>query len=230
MEGGRLGKGERYLILNLKGYADSFSEASLRLAGYAREAAIETGANVIVCPPEPWIQMVSDAGAVTFAQHADPYGAGATTGFSSLSMLRAAGATGLLINHSEHQLRLSEIEFLVEGARREGMVSVLCADTVRTVVAASVLQPDMVAIEPPELIGKGISVSKARPEVITDSVRAIRKVSGDVVIIAGAGISTPEDVRRAVELGAEGALVASAVVKSERQRELVVAMAEALQR
>ncbi len=220
----------RHLLLNLKGYTESFADFALNIAGYAREVSNSTGINIVVCPPTPWIQEVSASGAVTFAQHADPVDPGATTGYHSLEMLKAAGASGTLMNHSEHRLRLWEMEFLVEGSRKAGMRSVICADTVRTVAAVSSLRPDMVAVEPPELIGRGVSVSKAKPEIITESVEAIRKVNRDVIIIAGAGVTTAEDVARAVELGAEGALVASAVVKSDRQRQLIGDMAEALAR
>ena len=218
----------RYLLLNLKGYTESFADASLSIAAYARDVSNETGVTVIVCPPTPWLQPVSFSGAVTYAQHADPVEPGATTGYHSLEMLRTAGASGTLINHSEHRLPLWEMEFLVERSKKLGMRSVVCADTPRTVAAASALRPDMVAIEPPELIGKGVSVSKAKPEVITESVLSIRRINREVIIIAGAGVSTAADVSKAVELGAEGALVASAVVKSDRQKRLIEEMAAAM--
>lgn len=220
--------GRRFLLLNLKGYSESFGDASLAIAGYAREISIDTGVEVSVCPPAPWLMQASLAGAVTYAQHADPVDPGATTGYMSPEMIKAAGGSGTLINHSEHRLKLWEIEALVEKTKRLGMRSVVCADTVPTVAAVSALSPDMVAIEPPELIGKGVSVSKAKPGVITDAVRAIRSVNRSVIIIAGAGVSSAEDVKKSVELGAEGALVASAVVKSARQRELIREMAEAM--
>ncbi len=219
---------KRCLLLNLKGYAESFADSSLTIAGYAREVSIETGINVVVCPPTPWLHHASSAGAVVYAQHTDPVEPGATTGYHSLEMLRSAGAAGTLLNHSEHRLGLWEMEFIVERAKKLGMKTVACADTVRSAAAVSALCPDMVAIEPPELIGKGVSVSKARPEIITESVNAIRRVNSGITIIAGAGVTTADDVSKAVELGADGALVASAVVKSDRQRNLIAAMAEAL--
>lgn len=219
---------EKYLLLNLKGYRESFSDAVTAIAGFAREVSIETGVNVVVCPPLPWLREASRAGSVVYAQHTDPIEPGATTGFHSLDMIKAAGGSGTLINHSEHRLGLWEIEYIVEKSRNKGMRSVVCADTPRTVAAVSALRPDMVAIEPPELIGRGVSVSKAKPEVITESVESIRSINRTVLIIAGAGITTADDVRKAGELGAQGALVASAVVKSDRQRKLIGEMAGAL--
>jgi triosephosphate isomerase len=110
------------------------------------------------------------------------------------------------------------------------MITAVCADTVNTVAAVSALEPHIVAIEPPELIGTGISVSSAKPEIITRAIESVRKVNSSVAVVAGAGISTEKDVRRAVELGACGALVASAVVKSDSRRELIFRMASELAR
>ncbi len=223
-------KQERYLIINLKGYAEAFGDASAEIGRFARSAAEEFGVSVIVCPPLPWLSAVSGTGAETYAQHCDPCGPGPFTGFTSVEMMKAAGATGILINHSEHKLKLHEIEFLVESCRRIGLSAAVCADTVNTVAAVSALEPHIVAIEPPELIGTGISVSSARPEIITGAIEAVRKVNGNVRVIAGAGISGEQDVRRSVELGASGALVASAVVKAGSKRELIFRMASELTR
>jgi len=69
-------------------------------------------------------------------------------------------------------------------------------------------------VEPPELIGSGIAVSKAKPELIERTVSAARKAGYGGRILCGAGIVSGEDVAKAVELGADGVLVASSVVKA----------------
>jgi len=61
--------------------------------------------------------------------------------------------------------------------------------------------PDYVAIEPPELIGSGVSVSKADPGIIERSVNAVRAVNPDVRVLTGAGIQSGECVKIAVDLG-----------------------------
>jgi triosephosphate isomerase len=73
----------------------------------------------------------------------------------------------------------------------------------------------MVAVEPPELIGSGISVSKAKPEIVSDSVQSIKKIDAGVHVLCGAGVTSGEDVAVAIKLGAEGILVASGVVKAK---------------
>ncbi len=81
------------------------------------------------------------------------------------------------------------------------------------------LNPDFITIEPPELIGGDISVSKANPEIIKKSVDIVRKISPKAMVLCGAGIKTKEDVEKAIQLGAKGVLVASGVVKIKNLEE-----------
>ena len=66
-------------------------------------------------------------------------------------------------------------------------------------------------MEPPELIGGDISVSRAGPEIIEDSVNLV----GENRLLVGAGIKDAEDVRIALSLGASGVLLASGVIKAD---------------
>ena len=84
------------------------------------------------------------------------------------------------------------------------------ADTAEEARKVATLQPSFVAVEPPELIGGDVSVSTARPEIITGSVAAV----DGVPLLVGAGIKNGTDVRIAMKLGAVGVLVASGVVKA----------------
>jgi triosephosphate isomerase len=77
-------------------------------------------------------------------------------------------------------------------------MSIVCANNPATSVAVSSLKPDMVAIEPPELIGTGIPVSKAQPEIVSGTVTLVREVNDKVTILCGAGISHGEDVSAAL--------------------------------
>jgi len=63
------------------------------------------------------------------------------------------------------------------------------------------------------LIGKGIAVSTANPAIIAGTVNEVKSIA-DIPVLCGAGISTPSDVKKAIELGADGVLLASAFVNS----------------
>jgi triosephosphate isomerase len=94
------------------------------------------------------------------------------------------------------------------------MISIVCADDLDEVEAVSRFSPDFLAIEPPELIGKGIAVSKANPSIIKNTVQVVKQISSTVKVLCGAGIVDMCDVEKALELGAEGILISSGVVKS----------------
>jgi triosephosphate isomerase (TIM) len=129
--------------------------------------------------------------------------------------VKAAGATGTLINHAERRLTLADIEASNRLARTAGLETVICTNNVATSGAAAFFNPDYIAIEPPELIGSGISVSKADPEIIENSVAAVHSVNATVKVLTGAGITTGECVRTALDLGTDGVLLASGVVKAK---------------
>ncbi|MCD6324024.1 MAG: triose-phosphate isomerase [Desulfurococcales archaeon] len=184
---------------------------------------------VLIPPPTEIRELVKvSVKASIFAQHVDPVNEGAYTGHITLEMIKDAGAEGVMINHSERKVRADEVERVVKKAKSMGLRTLVCADTPTVAAALSLLAPEMVAVEPPELIGTGISVSKAKPEVITDTVQLIKKVSPNVRVLTGAGVSTAEDVIKAIELGSEGVLVASAVMKAHKPEDKIRELAGAL--
>jgi triosephosphate isomerase len=162
-----------------------------------------------------------------FAQHVDPIKPGGYTGHVLAESVKEAGAVGTLVNHSEKQLKLSDIDQIVRTAREKDLLSVVCANNPSISAAVATLKPDVIAIEPPELIGTGIPVSKAQPEVITGTIKLVRKVNPDVVILCGAGISHGEDVATALRLGTQGVLVASGIVKAKDPYAVMREFAEA---
>jgi triosephosphate isomerase len=102
------------------------------------------------------------------------------------------------------------------------MVSVLCTNNIETSAAASTLKPDFVAIEPPELIGSGIPVSKAEPEIVKGTVDIIHEINPKIAVLCGAGISTGEDMKAAMDLGTEGVLLASGIIMAKDPKEALL--------
>jgi triosephosphate isomerase len=204
------------VILNFKTYLESTGKRALELAKISGEVAEETGINVVVSPQhaDVW-QITKEVEIPVFAQHVDPVDAGGHTGSILLESMREAGASGTLINHSEQRMKLADIDAVVKKVKENDMVSVVCTNNVETSAAAATLKPNFVAIEPPELIGSGIPVSKAEPEVVEGTVDVIHQINPDVKVLCGAGISTGEDMRAALDLGAEGVLLASGIILAE---------------
>jgi triosephosphate isomerase len=171
---------------------------------------------MIVCPQFADLKSVADAVKIpVFAQHVDPISPGSHTGHILPESMKESGCSGTLINHSEHKLQLEVIEKCVRRAKEINLKTICCAADVDEAREIAKLSPDYIAYEPPELIGSGIPVSKTKPEVVEQFVRAIKDVDPKIIPLCGAGISMGEDVAAALRLGCAGVLLASGVVKAE---------------
>jgi triosephosphate isomerase (TIM) len=207
------------ILLNYKTYLQGTGQGAVEIAKACRAVSEESGIEIAVAPQIPDIYRVAlEVELPVFSQHLDGIGAGSFTGHIFGKCIKEAGAVGTLINHSERRLTLAEIEASLKAAKELELRTVICTNNVPTTVAAAALGPDYVAIEPPELIGSGIPVSKADPEVVSDSVKAVAKINPRVKVLCGAGISKGEDLRAALDLGSQGVLLASGIVKAANPR------------
>ncbi len=185
--------------------------------------------NWVVCPQAVDVrETVGSTELPVFAQHIDAVEPGSHTGHTLFEAMVDAGITGTLINHSEHTLELWQIEFMVEKCKSAGLTTVVCANNPVTSAAAAALGPDFVAYEPPELIGGDISVSTAKPELVAEAVRMVKEVDHDVGVLCGAGVKNGEDVKRALELGTEGVLLASGLVKAKDLKTVIAELESGL--
>ena len=217
------------LVVNFKAYIEATGKRAVALAKVAERVAAATGVDIIVAPQFVDVKSVSEAVAIpVFGQHLDPIAAGAHTGHVLADSLKSAGAEGSLLNHSEKRLSRAEIQSAVGICLETDLYSLVCADTAIAAAEVAKFHPDMIAIEPPFLIGSGVSVSKARPEMITEGLRMIKRVSNKIVVLCGAGVTTAEDVSKALDLGTEGVLVASSVVKTKDSENVLSKMADAM--
>lgn len=217
------------LIINMKVYQEVLGRRALELARVAEEVAKELGVSIAVAPPTTELRLVAENVEIpVLAQGADAVEPGARTGHVPLEFIRETGAKGVILNHSERRLLLNDLAWLVSRAKALGLETVVCAPDPYSSAAAAALQPTAVAVEPPELIGTGRAVSREKPDVIVKTVELVRSVNRDVAVITGAGIESGEDVRRAIELGTVGVLVASAIVRAKDWRGKIMEMAKAL--
>ncbi|MCL2607938.1 MAG: triose-phosphate isomerase [Methanomassiliicoccaceae archaeon] len=207
------------IVINFKAYTEAEGPNALKLAELCASVSSESGAVIAVCPP------VSELGAVArsvnipvFSQNADPRVPGSSTGWMTPSMIKASGAAGTLINHTEHKHPMKAIADTLELCKGCGLTTIACADTVELAAEIAQYLPNMIAVEPPELIGGDVSVTDANPSVVENTVRSVKSVHNSISVLCGAGIKTGKDVRKALDLGAEGVLLASGVVKSKDPR------------
>ena len=207
---------EPIIAINFKTYAQATGEGALRIAKAAEKVYKETGITIVVAPQLADLYRIAQEVEIpVFAQHIDPIKPGSHTGHVLPEAVKEAGAVGTLLNHSENRMILADLEAAIRRAEEVGLMTMVCSNNPKVSAAVAALDPDYVAVEPPELIGTGIPVSKAKPEVITDTVELVKKINPDVKVLCGAGISTGEDVKKALELGTVGVLLASGVTKAK---------------
>lgn len=214
-------------IINFKNYEEISAGNSLRLAKAASKIAKKYKIKIIVCPPQHLISEVANLPVTVFSQHVDISKVGSTTGFIVPEILKKSRVRGSLINHSEHRIASQDIEQIVSRLKSLKMTSVICVKNVNEVKKYARLNPDYIAIEPPELIGSGKAVSKERPEIIINSVKAVKDAKNSTRLLCGAGIVTGDDVSKALDLGADGILVASGIVKAKNWEKTIDEFARA---
>ncbi|MDG6988840.1 MAG: triosephosphate isomerase [Nitrososphaerota archaeon] len=218
----------RTIIVNCKNYPETMGDGSLRLAEAVKAAGEDLSVEAIIAPPLPMLALVARTGAKVYSQAVGSEVGDKTTGAVLPEAAKAAGAVGTILNHSESRLPFSELSELVPRVQGMRMGVCLCARTTREASVLASLSPRYVAVEPPGLIGSGIAVSRAKPGLVQKTVSAVRESGFKGGILCGAGIVSGEDVRRAVELGADGVLVASSVVKAQDWRSKVTELAGSL--
>jgi triosephosphate isomerase len=203
------------VILNFKTYLESSGINGLNLAKTIESVHEESGILMMAAPQTGDIYRIKEETSLPIlSQHIDPISPGGHTGASLINTLIDAGIDGSLLNHSEKRMELADIDIVLKGLKENKLLSCVCSNNVDTSVAVATFSPDFVAVEPPELIGTGIPVSQAEPEVVSDTVNRVKEVNKNVKVLCGAGISTGDDMAQALELGAEGVLLASGVIKA----------------
>lgn len=240
------------VIVNFKTYDEGTGEKAIELLRICDKVAKETGATIVAVPSV--LDMASCCSVkgneglddvVIYSQHVDPDfkegKPGNNTGRVLARKLKEMGAEGSLINHSEDKMTqvvggdvdVSKIKARVETLRENGLKSIVCCgmktndETINEGNAIAGLNPDYIAVEPPDLIGGDVSVT-TKPELITNLVDALDDAGYAGLALTGAGVKTGEHAKKAVELGTKGVLVASGIVKPKEatQEEALLDMAK----
>ena len=215
-------------IINCKNYEEIAGDKIIEFVNIVEKISKKYKIKIAVAPPQHLIGLVSNRSIPILAQHVDNSKIGSTTGFIIPELLKKSKVSGSLINHSEHRISEKEITELVLRLRELKMISVVCVKDVSEAKKYAKLNPDYIAIEPPELIGSGKAVSKERPELITKSVDAVNSANNKTKLLCGAGIVSGQDVSKALELGSKGILVASGIIKAKNWTKVIEEFSKAM--
>ena len=215
-------------VINCKNYEEIAGDQIIKFVKIAEKISKKYKVKIAISPPQHLVGLVANSSIQILAQHIDVSKVGSTTGFIIPELLKKSKIKGSLINHSEHRIASKEIEKLVLKLEELKMISILCVKNIAEVKKYVKLNPDYIAIEPPELIGSGKAVSKEKPELIAKAASIVNNSKNKTKLLCGAGIVSGEDVAKAIELGSKGILVASGIIKAKNWNKVISEFAKAL--
>jgi triosephosphate isomerase len=206
-----------------------YGRGALDLARAADRAAKRYDVRIIFTPQYVDIPLVAreTSSILVFAQHMDSIPVGRGIGSVLPEALKEAGAVGVLLNHAEKPLALSEINRTIKRADEVGLATLVCADTPEEAAAIAHLAPNIILAEPPALIGQAGSGVAGRDWVARTN-ELVRAIDPRIRILHSAGIRGPQDVADIVLMGAEATGCTSAVVKAQDPGAMLEAMIRAL--
>ena len=202
------------IVVNFKTYQSASGESAEQLAKVMEQFVNRNYRMIAVVSAFDLSSISTNSDELeVWSQHLDPVGKGSHTGWLEPDLAIQRGAVGTIINHAEHKVTLEHVKDLM-AILPENFPICACAADVDEAIALAKLGPTFIAVEPPELIGGDISVTSADPSIVSNTVAAVKSTNPNVRVLCGAGVKNGADVKMAIELGAEGVLLASGVTKA----------------
>ncbi len=126
--------------------------------------------------------------------------------------VKAAGACGVMINHCEKPMSLSQVKATIDRARELDMLVFACADTLEEAKAIARLHPDILNPEPSAIIGGGNGSTPM--SYVRDSIRVIKEIDPNIMVEQAAGITCGQEVYDFILAGSEAAGAASGIMNA----------------
>ncbi|MEN9625954.1 MAG: hypothetical protein RL557_282 [archaeon] len=146
-----------------------------------------------------------------FSEHADYFMVGRNTGFILPEAIKIDGAGGTFLNHSEHPIPFNILKQTIARCKNIHLKTAVFVKNLAEAKKVAKCKPTYLIYEPPELVAGKISVSHAEPSKIKKFSEKVR-----MPFLVGAGIHSHEDIETALQLGAAGVAVSSAIVKARK--------------
>ena len=195
----------------------------IELAKIADAASEKYDIRVIFTTPYANIQQVAaeTKNLYVFAPHMDADPVGRLLANVLPESMKVAGAVGAMLNHSERPLHVAALCKTIERARALDMMTIVCADTIREAKAVAQMGPDMMVVEPVELIGTGEACGL---EYVKASVEIVHSVDPGIGVLVGGGIANGKDVYDVIMAGADATGSSSGIAKAKDPGKMVEEM------
>ena len=202
-------------------------------------------AELLICPPvtlvAPFAWQMKDKGVAIGGQDCHPDPGGAHTGDVAAEMLKDAGASHVIVGHSERRTDHGETDALVKAkaaaALRAGLVAIVCVGETRaereaertldvvgsqlagSLPAGATAETVVVAYEPVWAIGTGLTPTAADVKEVHDFIRvrlgqALGAAGAGVRILYGGSVKPSNAAELLAVDNVDGALVGGASLKA----------------
>lgn len=201
-----------FFEIGVKNYL--YGDRVLELAKAADAAAKKYDIDVLFITPYADIRRIAEntERLLVFAPYMDLLRPGRGMADVLPESLKAAGAKGVVLNHCERPMTITDLRKSINRARELELLSFVCADTLEEVKAVAQFHPDIINPEAEELIG---TKNNADMNFVQESISAVKKINPGIIVEQAAGISTGEQVYKYIYAGVEGVGVASGICASE---------------
>ena len=203
-----------------------YGKRVLDLAYAADMASEKYDVDVIFTAPYADIRLVAEQtkNIHVFAPHmdADPTGRGLANVLPE--SLKAAGAQGVMLNHSERPLTYSLLARTIARAKEVGLYTIVCADSIAETKAVALLAPDIIVAEPADLIA---SAKGADLSYLTAAYDAVKSVDPGIMVLVGAGIRHGNDVYDVIMHGCDASGTSSGVTLADDPEKMIDEMVAA---
>ena len=210
-----------FFVVNPKAYL--YGEKSLELALEADKLSEKYDVDILFTAQYADCYRISQATnrLIITTQHMDALSPGRGMGYILPESLVESGVQATFLNHAEHPVKVNELVEIMKRADELGILTIVCADSISEAKAISTLDPDIMICEPTELIGTGQSSSI---DYMRQTNEAVRESNSKIKVLQAAGISSPEDVRKALESGADATGGTSGIIGAENPIEMLESM------
>ncbi|MBI5122471.1 triose-phosphate isomerase [Candidatus Roizmanbacteria bacterium] len=193
------------IFLSLKTYKEATGQAVINLLSSVKKVSQEIGIPIIpIAQATDIYRIKKELGIEVWAQHVDPIDPGKNTGWISPYSIKQAGATGVLINHSEHKVSKETVIETVQKAKEHGLKTVVIGQSPEMILDYDSLNTDYLSFEKEDLIASEVSMIDQQEKAIQDLVKILKHP-----LIIGAGINDGEDTKKSKAVGAVGVLMAT---------------------
>lgn len=205
-----------------------FGDEALRLAQHADRMSAKYNVSIIFTPQYVDLKLIAEKNKnlFVFAQHMDSLRIGRGIGSVLPEAIKAAGAKGVLLNHSEKRLEKEVIKETIARADEVGLISMVCADDEPNAVEIARLSPNIIVVESPEMIGTGKRLENDEIEIKKIN-QLVWAINPGILVLHGAGVNSGKDVFNIIYSGSQGTGSTSGIILAKNPFNMLEEMVRA---